>query len=297
MVTELLGKVGADAVDELGRKALHLAAATGNKVIIELLLNDPPNKAAIDAKYTKGWTALHRAVKNRHTDVTSALLENGVAVDATANGGVTALHWAAAAGHKTGVSLLLAKGAALEVTDGRGTTALDYAVYFGNRAVVRVLLQHNAIFVTNTNGMQTLHRAVRLGYREIVCGVLYALLLKNRAAVDVTDTGRRAALHWGKRGEFLYKVKDIVQVVLKLLQEAVKPGTPPDLAAFKRRREAVYVVLYTLLGNGGANAADTETDTSGRIVQPQAAEPELTHQAEVLGIVNSIEELLKEKRV
>ncbi|OWY98570.1 hypothetical protein PHMEG_00030633, partial [Phytophthora megakarya] len=129
----------------------------------------------VDAHNEDGWTALHNAVHNGHTDIILALLEGGADVGARSNNGNTALHLAAFNGNTDVVKLLLAPSAFVEdsvehdtATNGhvsvrrgadvnaknmQGDTALHEAADNGHRNVVLLLLDRNAdIETVNTDG-------------------------------------------------------------------------------------------------------------------------------------------------
>ncbi|OWZ05228.1 hypothetical protein PHMEG_00022721, partial [Phytophthora megakarya] len=121
-----------------------------------------------------GWTALHNAVHNGHTDIILALLEGGADVGARSNvgrdgvlvlkNGNTALHLAAFNGNADVVKLLLApstivkdvnsdgstdgadvrKGVDVDAKNTRGNTALHEAAANGHMDVVLYLLDRNA---------------------------------------------------------------------------------------------------------------------------------------------------------
>jgi len=157
--------------------------------------------------------------------------------------------------------------------------------------IVCMLLEHNAAYEMNYMGIEALAHSCRYNRKATVGTLLHALLLRKTSAFDVTDTGRRKALHWGKQNG---RLKEIVKKVLEWQQEAVKREKPPDSAAIELTEEAVCVFLQAVRGEGGIGGTDTdaETDTSGSIAQSQKAETELTSEAEVLKVVNNIEGLL-----
>jgi ankyrin repeat protein len=355
VVSELLEKKGADAVDERGRRALHLACVIGNKPMVEQLLAHGNTTSSINAMCKHGQTALSLAAGKGHTELVILLLENGASLIATNKVEETALHRAAFMGHKETVRVLLQKGAALDAAHEDGWTALHLAASWGktdrvdllleeavrregschrgggnsqdehaethlallpggmqafldattsdrrtalhvaleggHKMVVRMLLEHNAAYEMNYKGIEALALSCLDNHKATVGTLLHALLLRKTPAFDVTDTGRRKALHWGKQNGLL---KEIVEKVLGWLQEAVKLEKPPDSAAIELTEEAVCVFLQAVRGEGGISGTDTdaETDISGSIAQSQKAETELTSEAEVLKVVNSIEGLL-----
>jgi len=93
--------------DDAGMTALHYAAFTGCKDVMELLL---ANKAEVDAKDNTGKTPLHYAADAGHKDVAELLLISQANVNARDNLGITPLEVAVAKMHNDMAELLRRHG-------------------------------------------------------------------------------------------------------------------------------------------------------------------------------------------
>ncbi len=79
-VAELSSECDVNEQDELGRTALHAAAALGAVRMVTTLL---AHGARVDCKERNAWlTPLHRACARQHVDVVQALVAAGAVVDA-----------------------------------------------------------------------------------------------------------------------------------------------------------------------------------------------------------------------
>ena len=84
-----------DAVSSGGLTPLHLAAAQGHKLLVELLLAHDADPQAPD-DYNR--TPLFKAVSTQGTEVLEVLLNHGADVSAQNHDGDTSLHFAAESG-------------------------------------------------------------------------------------------------------------------------------------------------------------------------------------------------------
>ncbi|PSN44088.1 hypothetical protein C0J52_11915 [Blattella germanica] len=127
-------------ISVLGKKPIHLAAESGNAVILEILLNDP--RVDVNTEDIRGWTALHYVVKKQVIDQSDVekirrclrvlLKHNFINVNKRCTNvydtGATALHLAAGAGRDVALAALLRdKRINVNVVDEAGKTALHYA--------------------------------------------------------------------------------------------------------------------------------------------------------------------------
>ena len=76
-------------------------------------------------KNNYGWTPIHRAAREGHTDAVKLLMDHGANNDVKDNDGETPIYWAAVKGHTGTVKLLLSAGADPQIADDKGKTARE----------------------------------------------------------------------------------------------------------------------------------------------------------------------------
>ena len=130
-----------------------------------------------------GYTPLHAAIREGHTDVVKLLLANGANVNAQAAGG-TPLHMAIREGQTDVVELLIAKGANIDAIEALYLrTPLHATAEKGDAAVVKVLIAKGVnVNTEDKDGRTPLHLASREGHVAVV-----NLLLAHGADVNVED--------------------------------------------------------------------------------------------------------------
>jgi ankyrin repeat protein len=155
------------------------AARENNLPEVERLLSDG---ADIEAKGYDGWTPLHWASAEEHSQVCQALREHGADIEARDIIGRTPLHIVAMEGQLAVVNELLSpndsngttsilgkrkrqrQGANVETKDNNGDTPLHSASIFGHLPVVKALLSAGAdILAADNAGRLPIHRAVAMG--------------------------------------------------------------------------------------------------------------------------------------
>lgn len=147
-----------------GLTPLFIAVATGNKAVLELLLNRGAN---IKQKDTLGYPVLHRAVLHEtatsgDNTVVELLLKHGAKTNEESWIGYTALHLAAECGHERVAELLLNHGVDINKRNNRGNSALHLAAMSGHETVVQLFLKHGAkISEENMNRHTALREAIR----------------------------------------------------------------------------------------------------------------------------------------
>ena len=100
-----------------------------------------------------GFNAVHIAAQSGQKSIIEFLLKAGADVDGTTNTGATALIIAAECGHTEIVALLLAHGADTKRKSKEGMTALSYAVTKKRSAIIELLRHHESggAYGTNTD--------------------------------------------------------------------------------------------------------------------------------------------------
>ncbi|KAI8519322.1 Ankyrin repeat domain-containing protein 6, partial [Branchiostoma belcheri] len=153
-----------DRQDQNGNTPLHEAAWNGYSRTVELLIkaranihakNEPVMKASQDVIYVcvyltwmmcsqNGFTPLHHAVQNGHSQSCRMLLMGGCWPDAKNNYGDTALHLAIKYGHVTSTRILLSARCDVHQRNKDGRTALHIAAHLGLRKLTKILVEANA---------------------------------------------------------------------------------------------------------------------------------------------------------
>jgi len=122
-----------------GFTPLGAAATVGDYALAQALL---VNGAKI-SDASKGETALHAAIAERHGNVAELLIDRGADVNARNMSRLTPLHFLGVFMHDPRLAeLLIQKGADVNATDQAGHTPLEGAVRAGNAQVAEVLRRH-----------------------------------------------------------------------------------------------------------------------------------------------------------
>jgi uncharacterized protein len=153
--------------DEHGFTPLHLAAACGNKNMVEFLLT---TKAEVNAKDNAGSAPLHQAVAARggHINIVKILLAHGADINGADRQGLTPLHYATLADNQDAVRLLINHGANTNAKDNKvGDTPLILAAGKGYKEVAELLLAHGADVNLADNKGTPLTWAIQTGHPDI----------------------------------------------------------------------------------------------------------------------------------
>ncbi len=136
---------------------LHFASRTGNRDIVEVLLQYGADINALQSERN----ALYCAAREGHQGVVDVLLNFGNSAEAKVIQQAQALHRASRRGHIRTVRRLLQYGIDVDVVDVDRSTALHIAVRNGDESMVRLLLEHEArIEAFDIGHLTALHHAV-----------------------------------------------------------------------------------------------------------------------------------------
>lgn len=139
-VAQILKLAGASAGEIITQnimdEKLIIAAAKGLEDEIEELLY---NKADPNSKTSDGWTPLMWAVHESTLHSVWMLAEAGANVNAKTVYGVTPLMIAASGIDKETIGFLIIAGAEISLKDIQGKTALDYAMAASNEYIIQIL--------------------------------------------------------------------------------------------------------------------------------------------------------------
>jgi ankyrin repeat protein len=128
-------------LNDIGRKALHVAADVGDFDVAKVLIQ---NGADVNAVDKDNWTSLHIAAGNGNVDVAKLLIQNGADVNAEERYYCTSLHIAAGNGNVDVAKLLIQNGAEVNAVDEAKRTSLHLVADYGHVDVAKLLIQNGA---------------------------------------------------------------------------------------------------------------------------------------------------------
>uniref|UniRef100_A0A8C7FRA5 Ankyrin repeat and sterile alpha motif domain containing 1A n=1 Tax=Oncorhynchus kisutch TaxID=8019 RepID=A0A8C7FRA5_ONCKI len=194
-----------NCVDSTGYTPLHHAALNGHSEVVEALLR---NEALTNIADNKGCYPLHLAAWKGDQRIVRLLIHQGPShpkLNEQNNDNETPLHCAAQYGHSQVVRLLLEELTDPTMRNNKFETPLDLAALYGRLEVVKLLLTaHPNLLCCNTKKHTPLHLASRNGHLAVV-EVLLA------AGMDINyETEKGSALHEAA----LFGKTDVVQKLL-----------------------------------------------------------------------------------
>ena len=144
----------------IGQSLLHIACQSGNKKIVELLIN---SGADVNVSNRRGLTPLDIAERDGQTEIIELLRVQG------AKKGFSNLLRAINSGDIEQVKLLISQGADVNTKNNAGQTLLHIACRSGNKEVVEFLIDQGANINSKSNrDLTPLDLAQRAGHTEIV---------------------------------------------------------------------------------------------------------------------------------
>ncbi|XP_060913510.1 ankyrin repeat and SAM domain-containing protein 1A-like isoform X6 [Labrus mixtus] len=194
-----------NCVDSTGYSPLHHAALNGHSEVVEALLR---NEALTNIADSKGCYPLHLAAWKGDQHIVKLLIHQGPShpkLNEQNNDNETPLHCAAQYGHSRVVQLLLEELTDPTMRNNKFETPLDLAALYGRLEVVKLLLcAHPNLLSCNTKKHTPLHLASRNGHLSVV-----EVLLD--AGMDINyETEKGSALHEAA----LFGKADVVQKLL-----------------------------------------------------------------------------------
>jgi ankyrin repeat protein len=223
-----------DSIEAGGYAALHFAAFSGSRQLIDMLATFKPTW---DIKNYDGNTPLMLAAKMKQHDAITRLVELGADVNAKGRGGTTAAHHAAAMGNTATLRLLASLGARLndDVADEAGTV-LHWACHSGDIDVVGTLIhEYNAdVNSQDGHGGTPLFVACHLRKSDVIL-----FLLEHGANPNVAAKDKSTPLHFAAEHGTLEDVKNLLAFGARADAVDDEGNTPIALAEKKGNKESL----------------------------------------------------------
>ena len=188
VVTRFKQKININTVNSQGETSLMLAAKSGHKHVVKLLIE---NNARIDCKnHDDQETAVVKAARNGHKEVVVLLLERTSWTNFKSKAFGPVLILAAASGHETVVKAMLDRGINKELKEENGQTALSVAASQGMAHIIQLLLDYDADIETkDRKGFTPLMHAIQGRQVSTV-----AKLLQRHANVEAKNNAGQTAV-------------------------------------------------------------------------------------------------------
>ena len=158
--------------NKFGETALHFAVTIGDKDIVRTLIGAG---APLNTQTKNGWTPLMIALKYRHTNIMTVLIEKGVDLNQTTNKKETALHHATDVGDIVATRELIAARAEIYTQDENGNTPLMIAAEKGYANISETLISEtrkrklaSVVEKQNKLGEKALHLAAKIGPINVI---------------------------------------------------------------------------------------------------------------------------------
>jgi len=170
-IARILCLEGADVnlADKEGWTACHYAASSGDKPILQMLLQS--YEAEVNARNNAKQTPLHMAADNGHKNVVPLLIKCGADTKARDEHHRAAIHLGAQANVWEVIAMMLECGDNLDQKDGDGWTPLIYGASngFHKPLCTKMILANADLNKVDKKGRSALHHALEGGY-EPLCG-------------------------------------------------------------------------------------------------------------------------------
>ncbi|KAL5509390.1 hypothetical protein EMCRGX_G004757 [Ephydatia muelleri] len=176
--------------------ALYVACKHGHKEIVDILLAKGAN---VNLKLNNGATPFLIACQEGHYDIVQKLLRNPtLKLNDTALAGFTALHFASMNGHTNIAKLLISAGLDINQQNPDGATPLYVASETGYAQVVKVLVENHANLnlKLKLTGESALHVAAFRGHSNVALVLITAGCDVNSQA----NNGSTALFHASQKG-------------------------------------------------------------------------------------------------
>lgn len=167
-ILRLLVESGGNIRGEQGSHLLRLAAQSGSKDSVQLLLRYGASSSAVN-RLDDAMLPLHYAARSGRSGVVKVLLDQGAKVSDRTETGRTALMLAAVWNEPAACKYLIEKGADINARDTKGQTALMQAAVVGNYQTMTYLLANGASTrIKDQSGRTALDHALETGEPKVI---------------------------------------------------------------------------------------------------------------------------------
>lgn len=219
-----------------GFSALHYAAGSGNKDIVNLLIEKGLD---INSKTDNEMTVLTQAVYSGNKNVVKMLIDNGADVNLPADQGITSLLLASALGLSDIVTTLIEAGALINVPAENGFTPLMSASRKGFISIVQLLLKYGAeIDAVSNKGLSALMYGVKSGNLDVV-----KALLEYGAEVNIGKDNNGTALRYAIENGNQEMVTLLLEYNADLTLHLENGMTYLMLAIVKQKNEIIKLLI------------------------------------------------------
>ena len=256
-----------DEVDNAGKAAIHIAAGSGLKESLGLLLDQ---HARVDITDDEGNTALHLTVQAGHLNSAQLLLTAGADQMAVNSSGKTPLHLAAATGNRDLVSYLLGKKASVIEADSKRRTPLHLAALHGHAEVVEELIQAQSEIIAGKNqeaeqwstqkyldmmdidDATPLHLAAASGYQGVI-----QIFIQAGASLNISDDNGFTPLAYAVReGKF-----EIIRILVDARADTDFCGTSHPPLHVASEQGGVEIMDFLLKNGANPYTVDASGNT------------------------------------
>jgi ankyrin repeat protein len=254
------------ATNFAGQTALHLAAAKGLAGHLKILL---AAQAPTDVRDTNGWTPLDAAIQAKQTETIRLLLNDKTTAPRPERAVAISIHEAAASGNITALAVLTETTNRLEARNELGLTPLQVAVQHGHLAAAALLVDRGADVNARDPGGNTLLQQILLQDRLTIYDRPPTNWL-DRMGQDLRQT---TYVKYLTVGQYEQGPNPVLQAASFLLACGVDAKTTNhagqtavQLVTEEKISRGIFffdddrATLLKLLGTGGGNVNETETD-------------------------------------